>query len=109
MGNWPVVVTNRCADACAAQFQLGSRAEARDWLESEIVLEGRITDRLPPEAAGLHSRTGWFLVFDDLLVLSLGNDWLGRQVWVATNCFAWPKGPEPPHSSFFRRLRGRRP
>ncbi|WP_190814641.1 hypothetical protein [Saccharopolyspora pogona] len=42
--DWPVVVTNRCAEACAETFGLSDREQARAWLLGLIAEKGELTD-----------------------------------------------------------------
>ncbi|MGF6889620.1 hypothetical protein ABIA39_009071 [Nocardia sp. GAS34] len=88
-----VVVTNRCADACAETFGLVDREAARRWLLEIISSRGAVVDQLPAPMAGRRSRSGWFLLADRLvaLPLALDTDASGRQQWIATNCLAVPR------------------
>lgn len=90
--DWPIVVTNRCADACAEAFGLAGREQARSWLLTAISENGEVTDRLPPPVAGRRSPSGYFVVIEDMLVLPLAADRDGHAQWIATNCVAFP-GP----------------
>ncbi|MGH3831813.1 MAG: hypothetical protein ACRDRS_15430 [Pseudonocardiaceae bacterium] len=87
-GDWPVVVTHGCADACAEAFGLDDREQARQWLEQLITHRGLVSDRLPASLTGRRSPSGYFLVVDDLLVLPLAADRQGRPQWIATHCIA---------------------
>lgn len=91
VSDWPIVVTNSCADACAEAFDLVGREHARGWLLAVISERGVVTDRLPAPVAGRRSPSGYFVVVDDLLVLPLAADRDGRAQWIATNCVAFPR------------------
>lgn len=90
MEDWPVVVTNRCADACAQEFGLTHREHAREWLYDVIAERGRVTDRLPKPVARLRSRSGYFAVADGVVVLPLVADRDGSARWIATDCKVFP-------------------
>jgi hypothetical protein len=89
-GDWPVVVTHGCADACAEAFALGGREQARQWLELLITQRGVVTDQLPTWLVGRRSPSGYFLVIDDLLALPLAADRQGRPQWIATPLHSRP-------------------
>lgn len=89
-GDWPIVVTNRCAEACAEAFGLADREPARAWLATAVSERGVVTDRLPPAVAGRRSPSGYFVLIEDVLVLPLAADRDGRAQWIATNCVAFP-------------------
>jgi hypothetical protein len=88
--DWPIVVTNRCADACAEAFGLTGREQARAWLLTVIAKKGEVTNRLPAPVAGRRSPSGYFVLVDDVLVLPLAADRDGGAQWIATNCVAFP-------------------
>lgn len=88
--DWPIVVTNRCADACAAAFGIAGRDRARAWLHNQIGNRGTVTDHLPAPVAGRRSPSGFFLLVPDTLVLPLAEDRDGAPQWIATNCLAFP-------------------
>jgi len=90
MENWPIVVTNRCADACMREFGLTDREIAREWLYRVIVERGRVSDRLPAPVARLRSRSGHFMVADGMVVLPLVADRDGTTRWIATDCKVFP-------------------
>jgi hypothetical protein len=94
-GDWPVVITDRCADACAAVFGLAGRQQARAWLEGRVARRALVTRQLPAPVAGLRSRSGYFAVVDQVLVLPLAADDRGRAQWIATNCVAIPGAASP--------------
>lgn len=87
---WPIVITNRCADACAEAFAIPDRGLARDWLTERIIRHGVVTAELPGPLAGRRSPSGYFLLVDGVLVLPLAADRDGRPQWIATNCLAHP-------------------
>lgn len=88
--NWPVAVTDRCADACAAALGLAGRREAREWLQDQIDREGELTDSLPEPMTGRRSPSGVFLVVPGVVVLPLAADRDGELTWIATNCLVFP-------------------
>lgn len=97
ISDWPIVLTNRCADACAEAFALGDRQKARAWLTSRVSEHGTITDQLPPPLAGRRSPSGFFLLIDDTLILPLAHDRDDQFQWIATHCIAFPSsGPVDP-------------
>lgn len=87
MDDWPVVVTNRCAERCATAMKLGSRREARDWLTRQLP-DGYVTRELPAGMGRPRSPSGYFLVIDDLVVLPLAEDRQNQRQWIATDCIA---------------------
>ena len=87
---WPVVLTNRCADACSEVFGLGGRDAARDWLRTLIDEQGRVTDELPEPVSGRRSPSGYFVLVADTLILSLAEDSDHGSQWIATNCIGLP-------------------
>jgi hypothetical protein len=89
-GDWPIVVTNRCADACAETLGLGTREHARAWLQDLIAHRGVVTKRLPEPMSGRRSPSGQFLLVDGVLVLPLAADRDGEHKWIATNCLVFP-------------------
>ena len=91
ISDWPIVVTNRCADACAEAFGLAGREQARAWLHAVVSENGEVTDRLPVPVAGRRSPSGYFVVVEDMLVLPLAADRDGHAQWIATNCVAFPR------------------
>jgi hypothetical protein len=91
MNNAPVVVTNSCADACAADLGLPDRETARAWLQSLIYERGQITADLPPPMRGRRSPSGYFCLIDGMLVLPLAADRQGRAQWIATSCQVFPE------------------
>lgn len=92
---WPIVVTNRCADACAEAFGLAGRDQARAWLSDLVSNNGEITDRLPTPVAGRRSPSGHFVLVENVLILSLAHDRDGAAQWIATNCVAFPDARRP--------------
>jgi hypothetical protein len=88
--DWPIVVTNRCADACAEAFGLTGREQARAWLLNLISDDGEVTDRLPAPVTGRRSPSGHFVVIENVLILPLAADRDGLAQWIATNCIAFP-------------------
>lgn len=85
LDDWPVVVTNRCAERCAAAMGLGSQREARDWLTRQLP-DGYVTQELPARMGRRRSPSGYFLVIDDVVVLPLAEDRQNRRQWIATDC-----------------------
>ncbi len=92
---WPIVVTNRCADACAEAFGLAGREQARAWLRDLVDEDGEITDRLPAPVAGRRSPSGQFVLVEGVLILPLANDRDGAAQWIATNCITFPDARRP--------------
>ncbi len=90
MRDWPVVVTNRCAEACAEEFGLGHRDGARAWLYKIIQQRGHVTDHLPEPVARLRSGSGYFMVANDVVVLPLVKASDGTARWIATDCKVFP-------------------
>lgn len=90
MRDWPVVVTNRCAEACAKEFGLSQPDGARAWLYKIIDERGRVTDQLPSPVAPLKSNSGFFMVADRVVVLPLSKASDGTARWVATDCKVFP-------------------
>lgn len=88
--NWPVAVTDRCADACAAALGMADRHEARGWLQDMIDEHGVLTDRLPAPMTGRRSPSGCFLLVPGTVVLPLAADRDGEATWIATNCLVFP-------------------
>ncbi|WP_258904004.1 hypothetical protein [Actinokineospora sp. UTMC 2448] len=74
MSEWPIVVTNRCADACAEAFGLAGRDQARAWLSDLVANNGEITDRLPTPVAGRRRPSGHFVLVENVLILPLAHD-----------------------------------
>jgi hypothetical protein len=95
MAEWPVVVTNRCADRCAGAFGSAERELARLWLQRQIPL-GRITNQLPRALGSRRSPSGRFLVVDQVLALPLKADDEGLHQWIATDCILFPEYRKPP-------------
>ncbi|MGW5054769.1 hypothetical protein [Actinokineospora sp. NPDC004072] len=95
MSEWPIVVTNRCADACAEAFGLAGRDQARAWLSDLVSNNGEITDRLPAPVAGRRSPSGHFVLVENVLILPLAHDRDGAAHWIATNCIAIPGTNRP--------------
>jgi hypothetical protein len=89
--DWPVVVTNRCADACAEALDLPGREAARNWLYEQIDDWGEVVSELPPPMSGRRSPSGWFCLVPGRLVLPLAEDRTGRPQWIATNCLLFPR------------------
>jgi hypothetical protein len=94
--DWPIVITHRCADACAEALGLAGREQAREWLREVIAERGRHTERLPEPMAGRRSPSGRFLLVDGVVALPLAADRDGEGKWIATNCLVFPghRGPE---------------
>ncbi len=88
---WPIVVTNRCADACAEALGLAGREPARVWLLELIAERGVFTDRLPETMAGRRSPSGQFLLVAGVVALPLAADRDGEPKWIATNCLVFPR------------------
>ncbi|WP_157434391.1 MULTISPECIES: hypothetical protein [Actinoalloteichus] len=89
-GDWPVVVTDRCAHSCAEAMGFADQDEARAWLHEQIRARGAVTDRLPAAVAGRRSRSGYFVVIEDEVLLPLAEDRDGAAQWIATNCVIFP-------------------
>lgn len=90
MRDWPVVVTNQCADACQRQFGLAHRDGARQWLYQVIDQRGKVTDQLPEPVARVRSSSGFFMVAHDVVVLPLAAASDGTARWIATDCKVFP-------------------
>lgn len=90
MRDWPVVVTNRCADRCAKELRLSDREQARTMLDG-LLGRGRITAELPPPMTGRRSPSGYFLLVDRTVVLPLAADRDGEPQWIATDCLFFPE------------------
>jgi hypothetical protein len=82
-----VIITNACADRCAKQLGI-TREKARTWL-SGLIGQGRVTAELPPPHTGKRSRSGRFLLVDEVLALPLiiGD----RGDFLANGCFFYPE------------------
>ncbi|ASO21785.1 hypothetical protein AHOG_20840 [Actinoalloteichus hoggarensis] len=89
-GDWPVVVTDRCAHSCAEAMGFADPTEARAWLHEQIRVRGTVTDRLPASVAGRRSRSGYFVVIEDEVLLPLAEDRDGAPQWIATYCVLFP-------------------
>ncbi len=72
--DWPIVVTNRCADACAEALAIPGRESARAWLLEVIAERGVFAERLPEPMSGRRSLSGQFLLVDGVLALRLAAD-----------------------------------
>ncbi|HEX6076997.1 MAG TPA: hypothetical protein VFZ32_17265 [Micromonosporaceae bacterium] len=90
MRDWPVVVTNRCAEACANEFGLSRREIARAWLYDLIEKRGRLDNQPPSELPGLSSPSGYFLVAGGAVALPLAPASDGTARWVAVDCRVLP-------------------
>ena len=90
MRNWPVVVTKRCADACAAQLGLSRSDSARTWLYKLIQQRGTVTRKPPASVPKLRSKSGYFLVAQGVAVLALVAASDGTARWIATDCKILP-------------------
>ncbi|AOS64784.1 hypothetical protein [Actinoalloteichus hymeniacidonis] len=94
-GDWPVVVTDRCARSCAEALGFADQDSARAWLTEQIRVNGTITDRLPASVVGRRSRSGYFLVIKDEVLLPLAEDRDGAPQWIGTNCVIFPERRRP--------------
>ncbi|MGH3729118.1 MAG: hypothetical protein ACRDTU_10235 [Micromonosporaceae bacterium] len=90
MRDWPVVVTNQCAEVAAEKFGLAHADRARTWLYQVIKQRGQVTHELPPPVATLRSGSGYFMVADDVVVLPLMPAKDGTARWIATDCAVFP-------------------
>lgn len=107
MRDWPVVVTNRCAEACAKEFGLSQSDGAKAWLYKIIDERGQVTSDLPNPVAPLRSSSGFFMVADRVVVLPLAKASDGTARWIATDCKVFPSYRRR-HSSGARRGAGTR-
>ncbi|PWW61859.1 hypothetical protein [Actinokineospora spheciospongiae] len=89
--DWPIVVTDRCADACADAFGFGDRERARDWLTDAIADRGEVTETLPGPVRGRRSPSGYFLLVPGSFVLPLAPYRRAPEHWAATNCVPFPR------------------
>jgi hypothetical protein len=74
MDSWPIVVTNACADAYAAELAIPDRDTARGSLYGLIGQRGRITAELPSPVQRRGRPSGYFCLVDGMLVLPLAAD-----------------------------------
>jgi hypothetical protein len=103
MRDWPVVVTNRCAEACAKEFGLSQPDGARAWLYKIIDERGQVTDQLPTPVAPMKSGSGFFMVADKVVVLPLSKASDGTARWIATDCKVFPSYRQRTRGSARRR------
>ncbi|WP_030107339.1 hypothetical protein, partial [Actinoalloteichus caeruleus] len=103
---WPVVVTDSCAGAYARWRGLTDHGAAKATLRRMVDELGEVTDQLPPQLAGRRSRSGFFLLVPDTLVLPLVRDSDGSTRWIATHCVPFP-ACDPPDLDALVALRGR--
>ncbi|WP_156754622.1 hypothetical protein [Actinokineospora pegani] len=89
--DWPIVVTNRCAEACADAFGFGDMRRARDWLIDAIAERGEVTDELPGPVRGRRSPSGLFVLIPGSCVLPLTEYRGAAEHWAATNCIPFPR------------------
>ena len=79
---WPVEITDKCVELCAAAMRFGSRAQARTWLLSQLSQGGDIVDHLPEPLSGRRSPSGYFFLIDGVMALPLADLIADQRKWL---------------------------